>query len=86
MALEIFGICPHKIRQLQKAKEDKDYLIYNFFFFKCPRRLSDSSRITSEMQTSVHLIPDFYLSFYVELKICPFNITLLQNTTKRYNF
>ena len=38
----------------------------------------------SEKPRSVPLIQGFYISYYIEFKICPLNITLLQKTKKRY--
>ena len=37
----------------------------------------------SEKQRSVPLIEDIYISFYIEFKVCPLNITLLQETKKK---
>ena len=45
---EIFRICPPNITELQNPKEDENFHILNFSFFKCPILLNVRSTIIFE--------------------------------------
>ena len=44
--LKIFRICDPNITWSEKAKDDKIFMIYNIFYFKCAINLNDNFRIT----------------------------------------
>ena len=57
---------PPNITKLQKTKENENCPIYNFFFFKCPIRLGDNSRIffrkTKKYPLNIRLLYQFLIS------------------------
>ena len=55
------------------------FLTAQYALVSTPESLSEKQRI-------VLLISDFYISFYIEVNVCPLNITFLQKTRKGYKF
>ena len=78
----MFRICPSNITKSQKTKDCKNCHIYNFFFFKCPIRLIDSSSIIFSEKLNVPLIKHFYTNLYIKVKVCCLNTKFLQKTEK----
>ena len=82
--LEIFRICFPNIRYLQKTKNGKGLIIYNFFYFKCGINLNDKCRIICRRTKMSHLhITFFHKSLHSITTSSPESLFLQKNLTKR---
>ena len=84
--MEIFRRCPPNITSLRKTKQGKNCQIYNFFFFKCPIVLSDSSTMIFKKRKKCSRNKTLLYKVLFKVQICPLNTTLLQKTKKRCMF
>ena len=66
IVLKLLTMSPPNITKLQKTKENENCPIYNFFFFKCPIRLGDNSRIffrkTKKYPLNIRFLYQFLIS------------------------